>query len=153
MIAATASTKPNSVTAIMLLSGTIRRKESRRQRDMNNSDTRYVRNATFAIGVLFQSKWKVQVLCAMRIGPVRLGQLGRLIPGASKKVLTQNLRQLEADGIVVRRDMSDLVLHVEYNLNDSTREGVCALLDHLASWGATNLESPEMTKSRRSSDK
>ncbi len=71
----------------------------------------------------------------MRSGPVRLGQLARIVPGASKKMLTQNLRQLEADGIVVRKDMSDLVLHIEYELDESTTEGVCALLDHLEKWG------------------
>ena len=98
-----------------------------------------MRNATFAVGVLFQSKWRVQILCAMRSEPVRLGQLARLIPGASKKMLTQNLRQLEADGIVVRKDMSDLVLHIEYQLDENTREGVCALLDHLAKWGGLHL--------------
>jgi DNA-binding HxlR family transcriptional regulator len=110
-----------------------------RQRDMNSADTRYVRDATFAVGVLFQSKWRVQILCAMRSEPVRLGQLARLIPGASKKMLTQNLRQLEADGIVVRKDMSDLVLHIEYELDERTREAVCALLDHLATWGGLQL--------------
>ena len=98
-------------------------------------NTEYVRNATFTAGVLFQSKWRVHILCAMRSGPVRLGQLARLIPGASKKMLTQNLRQLEADGVVVRKDMSDLTLHIEYELSDRTREGVCALLDNLAQWG------------------
>jgi DNA-binding HxlR family transcriptional regulator len=115
------------------------RKEARRQPDMNSADTRYVREASFAVGVLFQSKWRVQILCAMRSGPVRLGQLARLIPGASKKMLTQNLRQLGADGIVVRKDMSDLVLHIEYELDESMREGVGALLDHLAKWGGLHL--------------
>ena len=94
-----------------------------------------MRRATLTTEVLFRGKWKLQILCAMRSGPVRLGQLARIVPGASKKMLTQNLRQLEADGIVVRKDMSDLVLHIEYELDESTREGVCALLDHLAKWG------------------
>jgi DNA-binding HxlR family transcriptional regulator len=84
--------------------------------------------STFAVDLLLQSKWRVQILCAMRSGPVRLGQLARLIPGASKKMLTQNLRQLEADGIVVRRDMSELVLHIEYELDERTREGVRGLI-------------------------
>jgi DNA-binding HxlR family transcriptional regulator len=78
----------------------------------------------------------------MRSGPVRLGQLTRLIPGASKKMLAMNLRQLEADGIIVRRNMSDLVLHIEYELGSSTRAGVCALLDHLAAWGSLHLGNP-----------
>ena len=104
-----------------------------------NAASRYVRRATLTAEVLFQGKWKVQILCAMRSGPVRLGQLARLIPRASKKMLTQNLRQLEADGIVARKDMSDLVLHIEYALDESAREGVCALLDHLANWGGLHI--------------
>ncbi|MBW4039269.1 MAG: winged helix-turn-helix transcriptional regulator [Acidobacteria bacterium] len=75
----------------------------------------------------------------MRSKPIRLGQLTRLIPRASKKMLIQNLRQLEADGIVVRKDMSDLVLHIEYELDESAREAVCALLDRLEEWGRLNL--------------
>jgi len=39
-----------------------------------------------------------------------------MIPRASKKVLTQNLRELEAAGVVTRRDLSDEVLHIEYEL-------------------------------------
>jgi hypothetical protein len=39
---------------------------------------RYVRNTAIAVVVLFQSKWRVQILCALRSGPVRLGQLARL---------------------------------------------------------------------------
>jgi DNA-binding HxlR family transcriptional regulator len=55
-------------------------------------------------------------------------------------MLSQNLRKLEADGIVVRKDFTDLVLHVEYELDERTRdEGVCALLDHLAKWGGLHL--------------
>ncbi len=98
-----------------------------------------MRNATFTVGVLFQGRWKIQILCAMRKGPVRLGQLARTIPGASKKMLAYNLRHLESAGIVARRDMSDLVLHVEYELEADTRDGVCALLDHLAEWGGAHL--------------
>lgn len=106
---------------------------------MNIPEIKYVRNASFAAGVLFQSKWRVQILCAMRSGPVRLGHLGRLIPGASKKVLTQNLRQLEAEGIIFRRDLSDVVLHVEYELHETTKEGIRSLLDELAKWGGLHL--------------
>jgi DNA-binding HxlR family transcriptional regulator len=103
-----------------------------------------IRNTMIAVAVLFQSKWRVQILCALRSGPVRLGQLARHIPGASKKMLTQNLRQLEACGIIIRRDMSEVVLHVEYELAVRTRESVCVLLDHLADWGNLYLEKPRI---------
>lgn len=102
---------------------------------IKNIDTRYARSASSAAAVLFQAKWRVEILCAMRSGPVRVGQLSRLIPGASKKMLAHNLRRLEADGIVVRRDMSETVLHVEYDFNHESKEEVCSLLDHLAQWG------------------
>jgi DNA-binding HxlR family transcriptional regulator len=64
-----------------------------------------------------------------------LSQLTRLAPAASKKGLRANLRSLESSHIVVRRDLSDSVLHVEYDFEDSVRESVCSLLDHLAAWG------------------
>ena len=97
----------------------------------------YARFAHLTTETLFQGKWQVHVLCALRRGPVRIGQLGRLIPGASKKVLTQILRKLESQGIVVRIDLSDLVLHVEYELHQEVRESVEQLLDHVSQWGVS----------------
>lgn len=93
------------------------------------------RCANLAIEVLLQGKWRVHILCAMRLGPIRLGQLARLIPTASKKMLTQNLRKLEEHGIVVRRDLSERSLHVEYDLDDREREAIRAVLDTLVAWG------------------
>lgn len=92
--------------------------------------------ASLACELLLQGKWKLQILSFMCSGPVRLGQLARLIPGASKKVITQNLRKLEADGVVVRSDFSDVVLHVEYDLSPNFRDSVANLLDQLGKWGS-----------------
>jgi DNA-binding HxlR family transcriptional regulator len=72
----------------------------------------------------------------MREGPARLGQLGRLIPSASKKVLTENLRQLHSAGLIVRNDLSSVhALHVEYDLAEPVRAATYELLDQLAKWG------------------
>jgi DNA-binding HxlR family transcriptional regulator len=84
---------------------------------------------------LFQGKWTIQILCAMREHPVRLSELKRAIPSASKKALTASLRSLEASRVVLRRDLSSSVLHVEYELAEPTREPLVMLLDHLAEWG------------------
>jgi DNA-binding HxlR family transcriptional regulator len=70
----------------------------------------------------------------MRRGPVRLGQLGRLIPTASKKVLAENLRRLEASGLVIRTDLSRQVLHVEYRLAEPIQAETYMVLDRLAEW-------------------
>jgi DNA-binding HxlR family transcriptional regulator len=50
-------------------------------------------------------------------------------------MLVQNLRSLESAGVVVRRDLSDVLLHVEYNLEPSLRESICLLMDELSNWG------------------
>ena len=84
---------------------------------------------------LLHGKWKLEILCAMRNEPVRLSQLQRLMPSASKKGLRASLRSLESTGIVVRRDLSVTVLHVEYDFADDMRQVMCSLLDAMADWG------------------
>jgi DNA-binding HxlR family transcriptional regulator len=101
---------------------------------MRDEHTEYSCAAALAIEVL-QGKWRIQILCVMREGPVRLGQLGRRIPSASKKVLTENLRNLESAGVVVRTDMSRQVRHVEYDLAEASKFAMHELLDHLAKRG------------------
>jgi DNA-binding HxlR family transcriptional regulator len=96
--------------------------------------TDYIRRVS-AVTDILEGKWKLQVLCAMRDGPVRLSQLVRLLPSASKKALRACLRDLEHAHIVVRCDMSDTLLHVEYDFADYMRTDICRLLDELASWG------------------
>jgi DNA-binding HxlR family transcriptional regulator len=94
----------------------------------------YVEQVSRVIGLL-QGKWTVQILCAMRERPKRLSELRRVIPLASKKALTASLRSLEATRIVLRRDLSSSVLRVEYEIADTIREPISALLDQLAEWG------------------
>jgi DNA-binding HxlR family transcriptional regulator len=114
-------------------------------------DTEYADSAARAVAALLNGKWRVEVLCAMRSGPIRLGQLSRLIPEASKKMLTHNLRRLEADGIVVRRDMSGLVLHVEYDFDRHSKTEICALIDHLVQWGRLYTVNREYISEREGS--
>ena len=67
---------------------------------------------------LLQGKWTAHVLCALCKRPVRLGELRRALPSASKKSLTASLRSLEAAHVVLRRDLSGPLLHVEYQLTE-----------------------------------
>jgi DNA-binding HxlR family transcriptional regulator len=107
---------------------------------MSTMGTSYTGRVSRVIELL-QGKWTVQILCAMRARPVRLSELKREIPPASKKALTANLRSLEAAHIVLRRDLSSSVLRVEYEITDTIREPLSALLDQLAEWG--RLYSPD----------
>jgi DNA-binding HxlR family transcriptional regulator len=101
---------------------------------MDEDSAKYSQFAAHAVELL-QGKWKMQIFYVIRSGLVRRGQLARLIPSASKKVLTENLRELEASGIVVRRDLCGTVRHVEYDFTDAMRADVCTLLDSLVDWG------------------
>jgi DNA-binding HxlR family transcriptional regulator len=91
------------------------------------------RSAEFAIN-LIQGKWKTRVLFQLRHGPVRMTQLRKMHPEASKKMLTQQLREMEQDGLIVRKDFSGKLRHVEYSLSHSRGFAALRLINTLATW-------------------
>jgi DNA-binding HxlR family transcriptional regulator len=66
---------------------------------------------------LIASKWAMLILPALAGGPVRNSALQRRIGGISQKMLTQTLRNLERNGLVIRQDRQTMPLHVEYRLS------------------------------------
>jgi DNA-binding HxlR family transcriptional regulator len=108
---------------------------------MSHTAEDYCRSCTDTVQ-LVQGKWKMHILCAIRSGPVRLGRLVREMPTASKKVLTENLRRLEQDGLVARRDFGGAVPHVEYDFRSEMRPAIESMLDQLASFDASMIEHP-----------
>src|SRR3954447_12590476 len=63
-------------------------------------------------------KWKPIVLWRLAQGPRRFGELRRLVTGISEKMLAQQLREMEGDGIVARRDFGEIPPRVEYTLTE-----------------------------------
>ena len=61
-------------------------------------------------------KWKVLILRELFQGPRRHAQICKALPGVSQKVLTAQLRELELDGAVTRKDLGTKRPHVEYAL-------------------------------------
>jgi DNA-binding HxlR family transcriptional regulator len=92
----------------------------------------------FAIN-LIQGKWKTRILSRLQHGPTRLSELRRMFPEASKKMLTQHLREMEKDGLVVRKDLSGRSRHVEYSLSDSMGFAALHLISTLTKWGREYL--------------
>lgn len=79
-------------------------------------------------------KWKTLLLWALQLRPHRFAELRRLSPGISEKVLTQQLRQMEADGLVSRHDYDEVPLRVEYAITPlglSLNDAVTAM----SKWG------------------
>jgi hypothetical protein len=66
-------------------------------------------------------------------GPVRLSNLRRKVPTASKKVLIDNLHKLENAGIILRRDLSTKVRHVEYELTQPVGVAMAKLIQEFES--------------------
>jgi DNA-binding HxlR family transcriptional regulator len=83
---------------------------------------------------VISGKWKPLILRELKEGTLRYSQLQRRIPEASQKVLTSQLRQLEAEGILERRVYSESILRTEYTLTRYGRTLRPALLE-LARWG------------------
>ena len=83
---------------------------------------------------LLEGRWKLVILFQLFGGKVRrFSELERLVTGISQKMLAQQLRQLEADGIVRRVVHAQVPPKVEYALTD-WGESLCPSLDALLTW-------------------
>jgi DNA-binding HxlR family transcriptional regulator len=95
--------------------------------------------ATAAVGVeevlkLLEGRWKLIILFHLFDGKVqRYSDFEKLIPGISQKMLAQQLRQLEADGIVARKLYPQVPPKVEYRLT-GWGQSLCPALDALLKW-------------------
>ena len=67
---------------------------------------------------LIGNKWKLFILRNLLAGPNRFGELRKTIPGISQKVLTDNLRSMEQDGIVIRTAYAEMPPRVVYKLSE-----------------------------------
>jgi DNA-binding HxlR family transcriptional regulator len=84
-------------------------------------------------------RWRTVLLAHLKEGVHRYGELRRRTPGISEKMLTQRLRELEADGLITRRDLGTVPPHVEYDLTDDGRS-LAPVLQALYDWGVTRAE-------------
>ncbi len=83
---------------------------------------------------LLEGRWKLIILFHLFDGQVqRYSDFGRLIPGISQKMLSQQLRQLEADGIVSRKIYPQIPPKVEYRLTE-WGQALCPALDAMLQW-------------------
>jgi DNA-binding HxlR family transcriptional regulator len=80
-------------------------------------------------------RWRTVSRAHLKEGVHRYGELRRRIPGITEKMLSQRLRELEADGLVSRRDLGTVPPHVEYELTDEGRS-LAPVLQALHDWGA-----------------
>lgn len=82
-------------------------------------------------------KWKPLIIYHLNEGDQRNGQLRRAIPEITQKNLTQQLHELEQDGLVEREVFPVVPPRVDYRLTD-LGTSVLPVLDAMAAWGAAN---------------
>jgi DNA-binding HxlR family transcriptional regulator len=83
---------------------------------------------------IISGRWKVNILYYLLESPRRLSELRRSMPGASQKVLVQQLRELEAHRIVKRRVFAEVPARVEYSLSPLGRS-LGTVVGALCKWG------------------
>src|SRR3954463_7069649 len=86
---------------------------------------------------IISGKWKPLVLFFLRDEPMRYGELKRAIKNVSDKVLIQQLKDLEADGVLARTDYKEVPPRVDYALTPLGRSLADAIVP-LCTWGTEN---------------
>lgn len=105
---------------------------------------KYIENANFEdTGFsytlsLISGKYKMIILyCLMEYGVVRFNELRRYIKKASDKTLSQNLKELEQDGLIHKEIYPQIPPKVEYSLTERGKS-LMSVLDELCDWGEKN---------------
>lgn len=87
------------------------------------------------------AKWRILLLYALMEGPQRPARLRRRLPGITQKVLTETLRGMEADGLVIRHVYKETApQHIEYALTD-LGNSLRAPLAAICAWAAEHASS------------
>ena len=88
---------------------------------------------------LLGGKYKIEILWYIGKSDIRrFGQLRRQIGEITESSLTKQLRELEADGFIIRHDFHEVPPRVEYTLTE-LGESFLIVLDHMKEWGDANL--------------
>lgn len=88
---------------------------------------------------LISGKWKPLIIYfLLQEGPIRYGELRRAVRDVSDKVLIQQLKELEGDGIVKRTDYKEVPPRVDYALTP-LGQSLAQALEPLCGWGTENM--------------
>ena len=82
---------------------------------------------------LIGRRWTGAILCSLIEGPRRFGELGKVVPGLSDRLLSQRLRELEEEGLVQRDVEAGTPVRVTYSLTE-TGEALGPAINELKSW-------------------
>jgi len=87
---------------------------------------------------LIGGKWKTIILYYLWSGTRRFGEIAVRIPNISRKVLTDQLKELEADGLILREQYKEIPPRVEYSLTNLGKS-LSPVIRELEIWGTENV--------------
>ena len=99
------------------------------------------KKAHCAVDYAFQrigGKYKGRILWVLRDGVLRYGELNRAVVGITPKMLTQTLKELEADELIARKVYLEIPPKVEYSLTDTGKE-LIPFISQMRSWGEKKM--------------
>lgn len=82
---------------------------------------------------LLSGKWKLEIMWLLNQRVYRFGELRKAIPGITQHMLTAQLRELEADGLISRTVFAEVPLRVEYEITQKAR-GLGPTMEALTAW-------------------
>ncbi len=90
---------------------------------------------------LIGRRWTGAIIRMLLNGPMRFSDILAIVPGLSDRLLSERLRELEGEGIVIRTVIPDVPVRVEYTLSDKGRE-LEAIVSSLDAWNGRWNEAP-----------
>ena len=100
---------------------------------------------------LFGGKWKPIILYFISVDVNRFGQLQRMVPGCSKRMMTKQLRELEADGLINRKVFAQVPPKVIYSLTEKG-ESLRPIFSELSQWGIKHVLEPKLNSNSVSNE-
>ncbi|WP_413786049.1 winged helix-turn-helix transcriptional regulator (plasmid) [Agrobacterium sp. rho-13.3] len=100
---------------------------------------------------LLSGKWKLEIMWLLNQRVYRFGELRKAIPGITQHMLTAQLRELEADGLVSRTIFAEVPPRVDYEITAKAR-GLQPTMEALAAWWreyGTDLPAKPATRGRK----
>lgn len=93
---------------------------------------------------LIGGKWKSLILWHLAGKTLRFSELRKLVPQATQKMMTQQLRDLEEDGLIIRKVYAEVPPKVEYSLSEAGKS-LIPVLENMCKWGNDYLNSMEVS--------
>jgi len=91
-----------------------------------------------AVSDLIGGRWKIVILSRLMYGARRYGEIKSSIGNITEKMLIQQLRQLEKDGLIKRKQYPEVPPRVEYSLSPKGRT-LTPLFNYIGKWGRKHL--------------